>query len=41
MARDSAQIAVPMSNGRTMVVTVIDVVGRGWLANDVQDDVGN
>ena len=40
LAADSAIVAVPLSTGRTVVVTVV-LVGGSWLVNDVQPDVGN
>lgn len=41
VAQSSALIAVPMSNGRTVVVTVVSGQGRNWLVDDVEPDVGN
>jgi hypothetical protein len=37
----SALIAVPMANGRTVVVTVVNKQGSNWLVDDVEPDVGN
>jgi hypothetical protein len=41
VAQSSALIAVPMSNGRTVVVTVVNGQGQNWLVDDVEPDVGN
>lgn len=40
LAGDSAMVAVPMTNGRTVLVTVVSGP-PGWLVNDVQPDEGN
>jgi hypothetical protein len=37
----SALIAVPMSNGHTVVVTVVSGQDKNWLVDDVEPDVGN
>lgn len=37
----SSLVAVPMANGRTVVVTVVRGEGSNWLVDDVQPDVGN
>jgi hypothetical protein len=37
----SSLIAVPMSNGHTVVVTVVAEQNQSWLVDDVQPDVGN
>jgi hypothetical protein len=40
LAEDSALVAVPLSTGRTVVVTVV-ASGGSWLVNDVEPDTGN
>jgi hypothetical protein len=40
LAEGSAMVAVPLSTGHTVVVTVV-AEGGAWLVNDVQSDAGN
>lgn len=37
----SALVAVPMTNGRPVLVTVVNSDNQRWLVDDVQPDVGN
>lgn len=41
IAMTSALIAVPMTNGHTVVVTVVNGQGQKYLVDDVEPDVGN
>lgn len=41
LASTSALVAVPMANGRTVLVTVVRGDGKAFLVDDVEPDVGN
>jgi hypothetical protein len=37
----SALVAVPMTNGRPVLITVVNNDNQRWLVDDVQPDIGN
>ena len=41
IAQDSGQVAVPLEDGDTVVVTVVAGSRSSWLVSDVQPDVGD
>jgi hypothetical protein len=41
VAQSSALVAVPLSTGATVLVTVIDTPGGGWRVSDIQPDTGD
>ena len=41
VAQSSALVAVPLSTGTTVLVTVIDTPGGGWRVSDIQPDTGD
>jgi hypothetical protein len=41
LAPTSALIAIPLTNGHSVLVTVVSNENQRWLVNDVQPDVGN
>jgi hypothetical protein len=41
IAQDSGQVAVPLENGSSVVVTVVAGSRSSWLVSDVQPDIGD